>query len=912
MPTALRIPAWTRIALLFGCVKLGAVVAAFSLLHRALPADHPFGPPAPFDYLQLAAYGIAAIFLVVAGHSDARAVWLGGFFLFMADGFCDPLTAQLILHGSGALADVGYSFDSMRLDILMPLFLWKFVHDFPQPPTTMRLRRLVDLGLRTSGVAALALLTFYLVNAVLLAIAGQASSPAAGGNPAVTGVTAVTASVAGAAAEALRALPEKPLNSLFGAIEYLLIALALPVLAYKARLATGEGRRRARVFVNSLLLGLAPVTAYWLCAVVIRGYLPYMQQHPEVSRPLTITASLFALGIPLSTIYLVLVQRVLDVRLTARRALQYALARGSVVALATVPLAVVVLYFYEHRGQSLSELFSASQAPVVLLAVAALGMAALSYRDGLLDWIDRRFFREQYDARRILSMLIERVRAIREGADLAKVISREVDFALHLASSTMLTLEPRTGMLKDPNDRTRRLDGSSPLAVLVSSGSEPLTVDLADPRSPVVRLPEKDRQWLTESRFRLLVPILARDGSLLGIMCLGDKKSGLPFLKEDRQLLHAIASSAAWVLELEHSRTATPRTSGTRIPALETLLPSEPLPVTEVAKECMACGTLYQPYTVFCGTCSRRLDAAHVPFVLPGRFRFERRIGAGGMGVVYSGADLALGRPVAVKTLRRVSPDDAMRLRREARTAAAVSHPHLASIYGIETWQGTPMLILELLDGGTLADRIERQRLTPAATLDLGIAIAEALAHLHSADILHRDVKPSNIGFNRDGMPKLMDFGIARVMFDLRRDGRVEDVGTPDDDASSFLRPTSILDQTATSLDLSRQFAGTLSYLSPEALNGQRADASFDLWSLAIVLYECLLGRKVFTGGDVRQITSRIRLGRVPDFAQVCPEYDSALADFFRRALHRTVARRPASALELKQMLTEARRKLAV
>src|SRR6185369_13232900 len=103
--------------------------------------------------------------------------------------------------------------------------------------------------------------------------------------------------------------------------------------------------------------------------------------------------------------------------------------------------------------------------------------------------------------------------------------------------------------------------------------------------------------------------------------------------------------------------------------------------------------------TVFCTSCSRRLESSHVPYLLPGKFRFERRLGAGGMGVVYRGVDLGLGRPVAAKTLKRVSPEDAMRLRREARTAAAVSHPHLAGVFGLESWQGTPLLIMELMEG---------------------------------------------------------------------------------------------------------------------------------------------------------------------------------------------------------------------
>ena len=181
--------------------------------------------------------------------------------------------------------------------------------------------------------------------------------------------------------------------------------------------------------------------------------------------------------------------------------------------------------------------------------------------------------------------------------------------------------------------------------------------------------------------------------------------------------------------------------------------------------------------------------------------------------------------------------------------------------------------------------------------------MAAALEHLHASDILHRDIKPSNIGYTRDSTAKLMDFGIARVMFDLRRD--LEVAAPPDlDEESVHLPPTSVWNRTATSVTASKQqLVGTLAYLSPEALNGQPADTSFDLWSLAIVLYECLLGRKIFSGGDMHQLMNRIRHGRVPDFAQVCPEHDEQLGDFFRAALHKTISRRPASAREFRERL---------
>jgi serine/threonine-protein kinase len=110
---------------------------------------------------------------------------------------------------------------------------------------------------------------------------------------------------------------------------------------------------------------------------------------------------------------------------------------------------------------------------------------------------------------------------------------------------------------------------------------------------------------------------------------------------------------------------------------------------------------------------------------------------------------------------------------------------------------------------------------------------------------------------------------------------------------------------------MSKQLVGTLSYLSPEALNGQPADTSFDLWSLAIVLYECLLGRKIFSGGDLHQLMNRIRHTRVPEFAQVLPEHEALLGDFFRSALHRTISRRPASARELKERLAALRLRIA-
>ena len=852
-----------------------------------------FGSPSPTDLAEktflspelllvpLCVYGLVGAGLLLGGSGDRRASLLGISFLLLATPFSNRPLLRLVEAGTLGLDYPALILSSLSFDAFLPYFLWRFVGEFPTTVLSFRTRRLLNAGTLLSLLSGVVLFAFQLVQ---LAIKAAASLDRPVGNLSLVA-------------------PEKPSYGFYSVVLTLALA-ALAFLLTRIPRTTEVEKRRALVFVAGLLAVMAP----FLILVLISAVLTALG-HP-LEPPVWVLLALFLLfcSVPFTTGYAVAVHHVLNVRLIARKALQYALARYSAIGLAVVPLAALVVYVFGHRQETIGQIFSGPRLPLLVSAVA-VGGAALRYRRTLLDSIDRHFFREQYDARQTLTLLVERIRATHGVAELGALLCREVDHAFHPESVALLSFEPHSGMLTDPKIRGRRLDASSQLATLIGSASDPLVVDLEDVRSPLAKLPEPDRYWLVDNGFRLIVPILARDGSLLGLIGLGEKKSELPFFKEDRTLLRAIASGIAWVLEVELSRSLGSSPSWQDpVKGPSPLTPADSGAGAELAKECPNCGRLYVSYTVFCTSCSRRLEPSHVPYLLPGKFRFERRIGTGGMGVVYRGVDLSLGRPVAVKTLRRVSPEDAMRLRREARTAAAVSHPHLAPVYGMETWQGTPMLVMELLEGGTLSQRIERGKLDAAETVQLGIAMAEALEHLHASDILHRDIKPSNIGYTRDGAPKLMDFGIARVMFDLRRDVEVAPAANLDDD--SALPPTSMWNL-PTTVTMSKQLVGTLAYLSPEALNGQPADTSFDLWSLAIVLYECLLGRKIFSGGDMQQLMSRIRNGRVPDFSQSCPEQDELLGDFFRAALHKTITRRPATASDLKRRLVALRPRLA-
>jgi hypothetical protein len=829
-------------------------------------------------------FGATGALLLLGGREDRRALALGGFFLAIATSWSDRPLQNLWSDDPSSYGLIALV-DALELSAFVPYFIWVFVREFPSPPPD---RRLYQALIRLSVAGGLALFAVNLL-AYVLQLLGAPQ------------------------AKALAVFSPGARQEIFYYFVDLLTAAALLVLPWKARQAQGPEKRRARLFHQLLALMFGPGFGFVVLYLVIPGAKPFFDSRPHLLYRISIVGLAPTLALPVAVPYAVLVQRVLDVRLIARRALQYVLARSMVTMLVAIPAVALTSYFIAYSNKSVAYLFSGHRVQL-LTATVLVGAAALRYRKPLLESIDRRFFREQYDARHILGLLVERIRSIRDSACLADLVSREIDLALHLERAALLALDPHSGILIDPRNRMRRLDWSSALALALSNASAPLEVDFKSPHSPLLKLPERDRRWLEDSGFRLLVPVLARDGSLLGVLGLGEKKSGLPFLKEDRQLLHAIASSAAWVLELEIEQALAASQSTQSSHSSRGLMePDDPTPQepllqlpTEVAKECLKCGTIHAAYTVFCSHCSKKLEPSLVPYVLPGKFRFERRLGVGGMGIVYCGFDLALGRRAAIKTLRHVSSEDILRLLKEARTAALVSHPHLAPVYSMETWQGTPLLIMELLEGGTLAQRLLREKLSPRETVDLGIAMAGALAQLHAADILHRDVKPSNIGYTRNGIPKLMDFGIARVGNGLDAEDEILD-GEEGESALAPLSPWSPEDESRPTVRF--RFAGTLSYISPEVARGEPATQGSDLWGLAIVLYECLLGKKVFAGPQ-QQVLPRIRSGLVPDFSQVLPEHDGVLGDFFRSALHRSLVRRPATAEEMRRGLEEVRERL--
>jgi eukaryotic-like serine/threonine-protein kinase len=206
-----------------------------------------------------------------------------------------------------------------------------------------------------------------------------------------------------------------------------------------------------------------------------------------------------------------------------------------------------------------------------------------------------------------------------------------------------------------------------------------------------------------------------------------------------------------------------------------------------------------------------------------GRYRLDELVSRGGMGEVWRAYDATLGRSVAVKLLHEGVTDrgDRERFLREARAAAQLSHPNIVSIFDVGEWNGRPFLVMELLNGRTLAEELaDRGPLPLEAVRDLGAQAAAGLSAAHAAGIVHRDIKPSNLVHTQDGTLKLVDFGIARV-----------------------------LDEASTRLTATGTIVGTAAYLAPEQARGLASDTRTDLYALGCVLYQLLSGRTPFVGG---------------------------------------------------------------
>ena len=274
---------------------------------------------------------------------------------------------------------------------------------------------------------------------------------------------------------------------------------------------------------------------------------------------------------------------------------------------------------------------------------------------------------------------------------------------------------------------------------------------------------------------------------------------------------------------------------------------------------------------------------------LIGHYRIESLIGVGGMGEVYLARDELLGRKVALKLLpERLTVDETQlsRFKTEARSASALNHPNILTVYEIGAEGNRHFIATEFIEGMTLRASLAGGRMNPHAALEIAVQVASALAAAHEAGVVHRDIKPENIMLRPDGYVKVLDFGIAKLI-EQRPTSGDEEVETT---AVLHTRPGSVL--------------GTGHYMSPEQARGQTVDARSDIWSLGVVIYEMVGGIAPFPGETPSDCIASILKTEPPPLSAVLPDVPLKLESILQKALRKNRDERYQT---IKEMLADLR-----
>lgn len=413
------------------------------------------------------------------------------------------------------------------------------------------------------------------------------------------------------------------------------------------------------------------------------------------------------------------------------------------------------------------------------------------------------------------------------------------------------------GVLLDPLP-----EAGKPLQSLLYLQRSTLDLDHLDPLQ-FESLHADTRRWIAEEQIAVIEPVLSSTDHLLGLLALGRPRAETTHRSETLALLPILAAGLA--------------------PSLSRLGSSPPhrieahLDPVFAAAVCAGCDAVYSSLVERCPDCVRDLSTLDQPLLIADNYQLEKRLGRGSWGSVFRARDLLLERTVALKFFHLGGDSGANALLREARALVSLRGPQLAEIYSaVHTDQGL-VLITELLEGGVLADRIEAGKPTMdwQEAFQFGIELLNNLKPLHDQDLLHGDIKPSNLAFDREGRLKLIDFGMVRAL----QDGSLPSTPTSGGLANSTLLPGGQ--------------PGTPIYSPPEAWEAQPVGVAGDLWPVAVLLWELITGEHPFArmGDNMDQLGRRIRRGKTnPWPAGVsCPP---RVRWFFDRALHVDPGRR--------------------
>lgn len=634
---------------------------------------------------------------------------------------------------------------------------------------------------------------------------------------------------------------------------YLVAVLVVLPLSYW-KLETLTDRRRFRVLVFGALVAMLFYLPRVIGTSLINlspGFYEFFES-PWVYMACSVGMLIF----PLSFAYAILKHRLFDVRVIIRSGVQYALARR---VLLGIPVVAIALLVGTVVAQGRQPLFSVLQTHAgTYIAIAALAALASTQRQKWLAALDRRFFRDKYDAQQLFHEIVEEIRRAESVEEVAPRVVARVAEALHTQGCGLL--------VRKPGESAYHVVAAAPLGSLntdlpATNKLIPL-VRMLECSVPITQagsgwigqqLPQVDKDFVQKAKIELLVPVALKEGSTEALLVLGGKLSEEPYSKEDTALLENVASALALLLM---------RGSG--------------LHPGRAFEECPVCGTCYDTGTTRCDKEGSALVLVASPRLLGGRYRLDGRLGQGGMGKVYRGTDTSLSREVAVKMIRDEFFADRKaieKFRQESQVTGSFAHPNVVTVYDFGVEAGHRVyLVMELLEGITMRQELRsKQRLDATRTLELFEGICAGVGAAHARGLIHRDLKPENIFLSQKEsreMVKITDFGIAKALPQTADETRDTMTGA---------------------------LVGTIKYMSPEQLRGRSMSPRWDLWALTVIAYEALCGCAPFTGEDLTMLESAIMGVNFPAISGLLPDAPPQWQEFFESAFAHEEADRPGS-----------------
>lgn len=650
---------------------------------------------------------------------------------------------------------------------------------------------------------------------------------------------------------------------------YLLGALAILIVNYFLTDATGK--RRVRLYAAGAFAAAAPYLFEKLLRPLEYSF-NFRLYIDESSRYFLTLAPTMILPIALG--YAITRHKVIPISFVVRRGLQYLLAKNAIRLLLLLPVLGILWNAAANPERRLDDILLRNSIAFYICIFFA-GVLIMINRFGLRDWVDRKFFRRQYNQEAMLRDLAEAIKEADSTSTLSRLVSHKIEAALHPASIYLFFR--RDGGDADfslsygstgADSANIKIDAESPVLRFLETQRRPISF----PDANTDDLPREDLRWLSRLGANLIVPMHGTDTKLAGFFTLGEKLSEIPYTGRDKELLESLANQIALIHENLTLKDRVRQEQKIRTDVLSRVDASS----LNLLKECPDCGRCFDRETETCP-----IDKAELTFTLPvertieKRYRLERLIGKGAMGAVYEATDKRINRPVAVKILSGSmfgNREALRRFQREAQTAGRVHHPNVVTIfdYGVLRTEGA-FLVMELVRGKSLRQILDRERiLSPETVIEWFAQVLDGIEAAHQTGVVHRDLKPANIVVTqREAEPtrlSILDFGLAHEQ----------------ELVESVTVPGTIL--------------GTFGYMAPEQLLGERTDERGDLFAIAVMIYEALHAQRPFQGKTYQELLRSMFETKV--------EYSSKKWEtFFERGLAREPERRYGSANKMKEAL---------